>query len=118
MPLQTNTQKMARIACERVAVRKLAAEYSSFAREFPSLVHSCGLAQAVVFATAKTEHHRSYLEDLAAVLQAAGHSSVKTSDELSQTVRESPVSTYIRLSRNALLAAGWLKRYVEAFKED
>jgi CRISPR-associated protein Cmr5 len=112
MAFQTNSQKMAQCAYQRIAKGK-DQEFISFARSFPSLIHSCGLAQAVVFAQAKTR--KEYLDDLAAVLNAAGHSDTG-SEWLATATRDYPVSAYVRLSRNALEAAGWLKRYVEALE--
>lgn len=108
---------MAHAAYQRVAQQSPAKEFASFAREFPALVHSCGLAQAVAFALAKGGHQERYLNDLAAVLQAAGYSAITSHDQLAETTRSAPVTTYLRLSRDALLAAVWLKRYVEAVGE-
>ena len=45
-------------------------EYVSFAKKFPALIHTCGLAQAVAFALAKKE--ANYIADLSEVLKAAG----------------------------------------------
>jgi CRISPR-associated protein Cmr5 len=92
--------------------KALPEKYASFARSFPSLVHSCGLAQAIAFARAKD--HGQYLEDLAGVLKKIGHDETSSTEGLERATRESPVPAYVRLSRNALQAAGWLKRYVEA----
>ncbi len=117
MGVQTNNQKMAQEAWRRVAERKPSTEFRSFAREFPSLVHSCGLAQAVAFARTKKQHHADYLEDLSAVLKVVGHTETATVDGLERATRDNSVPAYIRLSRNALLAAGWLKRYAEATEE-
>ncbi len=125
MPILTNSQKMAQTAYQRIQDRKtrqqkLANEFTSFARSFPSLIHACGLAQAVAFAEAKgtkSRQHREYLEDLAAVLSAVGYSDAATPDALACATRESSVLPYLRLSRDALAAAGWLKRYVEAAAE-
>lgn len=122
MMAHTNSQKMAQAAYKRIDDRKPDREFASFARSFPSLIHACGLAQAVAFAQAKGTSEKGkekkppgkYLEDLAAVLAAVGHSDAATADTLEAATRESPVPAYIRLSRNALQAAGWLKRYVEA----
>lgn len=119
---RTNSQRMARSAYERIAARKPDREFSSFARSFPSLIHSCGLAQAVAFGRAKGAAEKGkeerpsgkYLEDLAAVLAAIGHSDAATAEKLEAKVRDAAVPDYVRLSRNALQAAGWLKRYVEA----
>lgn len=125
MTPHTNSQKMAQVAYQRVHQRfkgkKATDKFASFARNFPSLVHSCGLAQSVAFGKArdkgKKEEHYDYLEDFAAVLVAAGHSDVTSVDQLEHAVRTLPVSAYVRLSRHALQAAGWLKRYVEAVEE-
>jgi CRISPR-associated protein Cmr5 len=114
MAVQTNSQKMAQAAYQQILERKPNGEFSSFARSFPSLVHSCGLAQAAAFA--KVKRHE-YLEDLAAVLNAMGHAEATSGDRLEQATRELPVLAYVRLSRNALLAASWLKRYVEAAEQ-
>ncbi len=110
--VQTNGQKMAQAAYTRIAARKLDAEFASFARSFPSLIHACGLAQAVAFAEAKGRGE--YLDDLTAVLKEGGHAEGTSKDALAKASREIAVPAYLRLSRNALQAAGWLKRYVEA----
>jgi len=112
--VRTTSQKMAQAAHDQIPPRP-EKEYASFAREFPTLVHSCGLAQALAFARAKGERHKKYADDLAKVLTAAGHQHAGTAKELSNRIREdSSVTGYIRLSRDALAAAVWLKRYVEA----
>jgi CRISPR-associated protein Cmr5 len=112
---QTNSQKMAQAAYDSVRQHPspgVSEKYVSFARSFPSLVHACGFAQAVAFAKAKG--HGQYLHDLAAVLNKIGHAEAESVDSLEKATREHPVPAYVRLSRNALQAAGWLKRYVEA----
>ena len=109
MTTQTRSQRFAQRAYQQIRARKPNDEYSSFARSFPSLIHMCGLAQAIAFAKAKKKN--DYVKDLAEVLSTQAETLEKDS-------REQPVAVYIRLSRNALEAAGWLKRYVEAMKED
>lgn len=128
MNLQTNSQKMAQAAFACIHARttqkggagaaKLDDRFASFAREFPSLVHSCGLAQAVAFGLAKKSHQHYYLDDLAAVLAAVGHKTEAKAEGLEKAARSLPVNDYVRMSRHALLAAGWLKRYAEAMSED
>lgn len=86
--------------------------YQSFAKKFPALIHTCGLAQAVSFAMAKGE--RGYLDDLASALRAGGHSGIDTCEALGERARTESMSGYLRLSRDAIEAASWLKRYVEA----
>ena len=114
MPVHTTNQKMAREAYTRIARRKPDEKYASFAREFPVLVHACGLAQAVAFALGKGEHRRAYVDDLAAVLTKAGWEQMADARRLSQETCNQPVTQYLRLSRSVLAAAVWLKHYVEA----
>lgn len=122
MTMRTRSQRMALAAYRGIDTRlkNLSPEqrnkYWGFARSFPSLIHACGLAQAVAFARAKERLH--YLDDLAAVLHAADHPEAASAGQLEQATREHSVSAYVRLSRNALQAAGWLKRYVEASSEE
>src|SRR5205085_3284793 len=82
MSVATRGQKMAQEAFACVQARgAVTEEYRSFAREFPTLVHQCGVAQAVAFARAKapkSEAHRHYSDDLAAVLTKAGHTDIAT----------------------------------------
>jgi CRISPR-associated protein Cmr5 len=116
---QRNSQKMAQKAYDRMAARNPEKEYASFARRFPSLIHTCGLAQAVAFAQVqrREQHQLNYLEDLCAVLGAAGYTALINPAALDGHLRACQLSEYIRLSRTALLAAGWLKRYTEALTE-
>lgn len=118
--MDTLSQRMARVAFPAVKARKEDArinfkEYTTFAKKFPSLIHTCGLAQAIAFAEAKKEVE--YLADLAAVLKGANQGGVSTAEDLAKRSREEKLGGYLRLSRNALHAAGWLKRYVEALNE-
>lgn len=119
MKTRTISQKMAQAAYAKIAKRDPSKEYTSFAREFPTLVHSCGLAQAVAFAQAKQGTHVEYVNDLAGVLNAIGHADVANCEALAAWTRSdgANVTEYLRMSRDALLAAGWLKRYVEAAKD-
>lgn len=115
----TRNQTMAQAAYSRISRRnngRPSKEYTTFAKKFPALIHTCGLAQAIAFAQAKQEN--SYLEDLVAVLHAAGYQDLSNSDALGNRSRSAELSPYLRLSRDALLAASWLKRYVEAAQED
>jgi CRISPR-associated protein Cmr5 len=122
--MSLKSQRLALAAYARIDARRQQSEkqyckeYRSFAREFPTLVHQCGLAQAVAFAQAKKEHQGDYVNDLAAVLAAVGHANVASLDALAEQTRALPVDGYLRLSRDALDAAVWLKRYVEALFED
>lgn len=122
MSVHTRSQRLAQAAFPRIQDRhstfneKQFKEYVGFAKRFPALVHTCGLAQAVAFALAKKE--KEYVEDLAAVLKEGGHPEAASADALLEQTRDQPLSGYLRLSRDAINAAGWLKRYVEAAGED
>ena len=115
----TRNQRLAQYAYCRIANRNGGAptkEYKTFARKFPSLIHACGLAQAVAFALAKREN--DYVADLAEVIRSCGHPEVTGFEELATRSRVEQLAGYLRLSRDALDAAGWLKRYVESLGED
>lgn len=103
--VHTKNQVWAQRAFTCVCTRRGAEEheYRRAARSLPMLIHTCGVAQAFAFARAK-EHH-ALLEDLTAVLD---------NSLLEEEVRTAEVVRYLRLSRDALAAAGWLKRYAEA----
>jgi CRISPR-associated protein Cmr5 len=112
---------MAQAAFARICSRgdrdgKPTKEYTSFAKKFPSLIHTCGLAQAVAFAGAKKE--TDYLDDLSEVLKAVGHDETTDRASLADQTRTQDVTGYLRLSHDVLLAATWLKRYVEAATPD
>lgn len=113
MSVQTRSQKLAQAAFARIAAHgKPNQEFVSFAKKFPALIHTCGLAQAVAFALAKQQV--DYIEDLAAVLKASGHPEVSSAHTLQKQTQELLLSGYLRLSRDTINAASWLKRYIEA----
>jgi CRISPR-associated protein Cmr5 len=122
MSLHTRSQRLAQAAFPRIQDRKRELsekafdEYKSFAKKFPALIHTCGLAQAVAFALAKKQ--TGYVEDLAAVLKASGHPEMISAQAIDDQTRTQQLSGYLRLSRDAINAAGWLKRYVEAAGEE
>lgn len=122
MSVHTRSQRVAQAAFPRIQNRtrslrdKKFDEYRTFVKKFPALIHTCGLAQAVAFALAKQEN--DYMEDLAAVLQDSGHPEIASAQTLHERARTQPLSGYLRLSRDAINAASWLKRYVEAAGED
>ena len=105
----TKEQSMAQKAFLRVSERQSESDfndYKSFALTFPSLIHSCGLVQAISFACSKKKN--KYLEDLQAVFNE-----IDTGD-LAQRSREALIMEYMRISRHALSAASWIKRYCQA----
>ena len=110
--MRTYDQKMAEQAFKCVQPRANDKEYNSFAQSFPSLIHSCGLAQAVSFAEAKKR--ADYLLDLNSVLGVIREEAV----DLPYASRMAEVVDYIRLTRHAISAASWLKRYVQALEKE
>lgn len=108
----TKDQKMAQAAYGCVSKRKGDKDfnfddYSNFAYAFPALIHSCGLVQAVAFAKAKGK--ADYIADLQAVFDR-----VDDAGDLYERSRAADLSEYARISRHALAAASWLKRYCQA----
>ncbi len=128
MTVPTRSQKLAQAAYDKIDGRKKEPgfdEYNTVARKFPALVHTCGLAQAVAFSQSKRKPDRTdggpdcqYVADLAAVLLAGGHADLTSGASLAAHCRSDSVTTYLRLSRDAIDAAVWLKRYAEALSED
>jgi CRISPR-associated protein Cmr5 len=131
MSVHTRSQRLAQAAFPLVQMREKAMkedfrEYVTIAKKFPSLVHTCGLAQAVAFYEAKgktkpgkpEKPHLGYLNDLAAVLAAVDHQEIGTVKKLTDKVRTEPLSGYLRLSRDAINAASLLTRYAEALAPD
>lgn len=122
MSVHTRSQRLAQAAYSQIAIhtnngaKKPDKEFVSTVKKFPALIHTCGLAQAVAFALAKKDVE--YIGYLAAVLKAAGHAEITDHKALDNQARTKPLSGYLRLSRDAINAASWLKRYVEAAGED
>ena len=85
-------------------------EFASFAKRFPSLVHSCGLAQALTFAQVKAPS--GYLDDVTTVIVA------NSVGEFCDAARNAPLPHYMRLTRETLGATGWLKRFCEGLLGD
>lgn len=98
--------------------KKTQGKYLSFARAFPTLIHTCGLAQATAFALAKGDEQRQVLDDLARVLRRedgrALHTTARGETPDAAQDGHSELMAYLRLSREALFAATWIKRYAEA----
>ncbi len=116
----TRQQRMAEAAFGCVSARKTSAgetapkEYASFAKSFPALLHTAGLCQAVAFSQAKSGQASHVLEDVVNAMIDPGVPTVAT---LAQASRQAGPTEYLRLSRIALQAATWIKRYVEALEK-
>lgn len=113
----TNEQKMAQKAYSCVSSREgdKFEDYNSFALSFPSLIHACGLAQAVAFAEAKGRGN-DYLADLNAVFNEVEN--VKLRDEGHNEILQADTAEYMRISLRAISAASWIKRYCQAHTAD
>ncbi len=88
------------------------AKYRTLALTFPSMIMQSGLAQAIGFLMAKNkEEHKVLLEHIAILLNKNDPS------VLYQAILKSSVTEYQLLSREALDASAWLKRYTQALLE-
>lgn len=109
--MQIRTQTFAKCAYARIQQIKdksCVKEYGALALQFPVMILQGGLAQSTGFLLAKgKDHHLAYLDDLADILNEKG------AKELHQKIINSDLDTCKRLTRNALEAAAWLKRYAQ-----
>ncbi len=83
--METLSQRLAHAAFPAVKARKDDSrcnfeQYTTFAKKFPALIHTCGLAQAIAFAQAKKED--DYLTDLTTVLHEARCCGATTAEDL------------------------------------
>lgn len=121
--MKTNTlqQKFALDAHTRVtAFRKTAPtdddkdkakrkKYGSMAHKLPILIHSAGLAQAVAFVQSrKSVEQKQLLTDLAGTLGEGN------GEALAGRSRTADLAEYMLLTRRALAALVWYKRYAES----
>jgi CRISPR/Cas system CMR-associated protein Cmr5 small subunit len=85
-------------------------EYSKLAKQFPALVHTSGLVQAVAHIAAKDRGAtNNYLIHLMRVMKE---------EEIVEQSRTTTLLSYQRLTREAIESASWLKRYSEALIGD
>lgn len=93
-------------------------EYKSYARKFPSLVLSNGLAAAVAFAmekSAKSDAWRSIYENITAWLTKNGYFSKQTALESYVCALDS--DTYRMVMNEVLALFGWLRRFASGLIE-
>jgi len=113
--MQTRSQKLAQEAIQVVmGWNNLSGDKDPklFARRFPSLVQTSGLLQAVAFARSKNTEYADGFKTVFAVLDPKVKD--KSRDEFEKYLSELSAVDYMRLSRLALEAATWIKRYVAA----
>ena len=121
MGTQNRAQKYAEAALakvERVSA-ELAREYRARAENLPVMVLQSGLVQAVGFLRAKAAGdgeraapYRQYVEDLAQLVSG------KHADAFHRDIIGASAADYRRLTRETLLAAGWLKRFAQVHLKD
>ncbi|WP_048151083.1 type III-B CRISPR module-associated protein Cmr5 [Methanolacinia paynteri] len=113
--MQTRQQKRAEIAYSCVSSHNSndKEEFSRLTKSFPALVHNSGLVQALAFVNAKDKEKESkpgaaYIRYLTKTMQLTGDPG------LEERSRTADLIEYQQLSREAIEAATWLKRYSEA----
>jgi CRISPR-associated protein Cmr5 len=125
--ITTRQQRFAENAFSAVSHRKaqgrMDKEYAAFAKRLPALIQSAGLCQAIAFAEAKGKDEHGVLNKasgrvLTDLIDVCGKSAELgfPTTQFADRVRTEPVTGYFRLSRLALEAATWLKRYVESLE--
>jgi len=81
-------------------------KYGSMAHKLPVLIRTAGLAQALAFLEARgNEDQKQLLSDLQAVLKQP---------KLVANSREAQLDEYARLTREALAALLWFKRFAQS----
>lgn len=114
--MQIRTQDYAKIAYPLVEAMKdneIEAKYRTLALNFPTMILQSGLAQAIGFLMAKNEaHHIQLLQHLAKLLGYQNNT-----EQLHNDVRQSDITNYQLLTRKAIEASSWLKRYTQALLE-
>ena len=91
---------------EKIKGTETEAKYRTLALTFPTMIMQSGLAQAIGFLKAKDEaHHQKMLAHLKTLLN---------DNNLYSQVLQSDITTYQKLTRDAIEATSWLKRYTQA----
>ena len=115
--IKTRSHRLATEAYRCVVGRKgepYEKAYSSLAHSFPSMILQNGLAQATGFLLAKgRDEHRALLADLNAVLGATERTASDGGSELHREIIEASLSRTMQLTRQALEASAWIKRYAQ-----
>ena len=121
--MSLRAHRVAAAAYGRVEDRKALADdtrkkYGAIAHKLPGMILQNGLAQATGFLLAKGnnaegDHHSLLLDDLNVVLQAGGGLGQSNREALHQAIIAADLPQTLKLTRAALEASGWLKRYVQ-----
>jgi CRISPR-associated protein Cmr5 len=110
--METRDQQFAKAAFPMVKKQENAATekgYRTLALNFPVMILQSGLTQATGFLLAKSgAEHTAYLNNLAEILGQ------NNGLQLHKSVIDSNLVQYQQLTRKALEASAWLKRYTQA----
>ena len=83
-------------------------KYGAMAHQLPMLIHSAGLAQALGFVESRNDAvHNLLLDHLAAVIGVGGRAAFASRS------RTDPLLPYMHLTRDALAALLWFKRFAD-----
>lgn len=87
-------------------------KYATMAHKLPMLIHTAGLAQAIVFVQARG--HSAQTDLLDQVAGAIRIPDISNGSDFAQRSREASLSDYMLLTRRTLDALLWYKRFVES----
>ncbi|MBA2395426.1 MAG: type III-B CRISPR module-associated protein Cmr5 [Ktedonobacteraceae bacterium] len=110
--MQTLDQQYSATAYTQVLAIKKEKDYKKYgamAHKLPILIHTAGLAQALEFVQSRGEPIQKRLIEHLAVTIGQGNT-----ETLLQTVRNTSLSGYIRLTRQILAALLWYKRFAQS----
>ena len=100
--------------------KKLEAKYRTLALNFPTMIMQSGLAQSIGFLMAKAQdnpadesEHRKLLNHVEKILEK-DVKNISSELNLYHIILKSDIYTYMLLTRKALDASSWLKRYSQA----
>lgn len=114
---EIRTHALARAAYDCVDRRRDAGharQYAALVNQLPGMILQNGLAQSTGFLLAKGKpEHLALLADLNAVLRATGATDTADGARFHRAVVGSDIARTMLLTRRALDASGWLKRYVQ-----
>jgi CRISPR-associated protein Cmr5 len=110
--MQTLDQQYAASAYEQMLPIKKEKEYKKYgamAHKLPILIHTAGLVQALEFVNSRGERiQQRLLEHLAVTIGLSDKATML------QTVKDAPLSKYMRLTRQILAALLWYKRFAQS----
>lgn len=90
--------------------------YRTFCMKGPTLLQQSGLMQTTVFCSSRSDDGaRAWIGDVARVMNAGRPAEGRS---LAERARTAPLAEYLALTRDAIDAATWLRRYAMAFAQD